>query len=73
MISEEKRRACEHFIEGRKRYKLMQFNDALTHFRNALACDPDDGPSRVYVERCEHYVASPPSEDWDGVFEMLTK
>ncbi|MFP4644226.1 MAG: hypothetical protein ACLFM0_07715 [Spirochaetales bacterium] len=73
MLTREKRLACEHFAEGRKCYKRMQFRDALEHFREALACDPHDGPSKVYVERCEHYLASPPSEDWDGVFEMQSK
>ncbi len=73
MVSERKRQACEHFAEGRKCYKLMKFEQALKHFQNALECDPDDGPAKVYVERCELYLASPPAEDWDGVFEMQTK
>lgn len=73
MISEEKKRVLELFAEGRKLYKLMRFSDAVERFTAALAIDPNDGPSKVYRERCEHYVSNPPEEDWDGVFVMKHK
>ena len=73
MISEEKRRVLELFAEGRRHYKLMNFEDALSSFEKALEVDPSDGPSRVYADRCRHYIENPPPEDWDGVFVMQTK
>ncbi len=73
MISEQKRRVLDAFAEGRKLYKLMDFDSALRHFESALEADPGDGPSRVYAERCRHYLQNPPPEDWDGVFVMTTK
>ncbi|MFP3958543.1 MAG: tetratricopeptide repeat protein [Spirochaetaceae bacterium] len=73
MISQQKREVLFHFAEGRKHYKLMNFEDALACFERALEVDPADGPSRVYVERCRHYSENPPPEDWDGVFVMQTK
>jgi hypothetical protein len=73
MISEDKKRVLELFAEGRKLYKLMQFSDASERFAAALAIDPNDGPSKVYHERCELYVTDPPDEDWDGVFVMKHK
>lgn len=73
MISEEKRRVLTHFAEGRRQYKLMNFEDALSSFEKALEIDAADGPSQVYAERCRHYIANPPDEDWDGVFVMQTK
>lgn len=73
MITDQKRKALELFAQGRRQYKLMQFADARDSFRAALETDPSDSPSRVYVERCEYYVANPPPEDWDGVFTMTTK
>lgn len=73
MISEEKRRVLELFGEGRRLYKLKDFKKALACFAQALRVDPHDGPSRVYYARCKHYVASPPPENWDGVFVMTTK
>jgi tetratricopeptide (TPR) repeat protein len=73
VISEAKRRVLELFAEGRRHYKLMNFEDALSSFERALEVDPEDGPSRVYAERCRYYIENPPPEDWDGVFVMQTK
>ncbi len=73
MISEEKKRVLELFAEGRKLYKLMRFSEAAQKFSMALAADPDDGPSKVYFDRCELYAKDPPDEDWDGVFVMKHK
>ena len=73
MITEQKRRVLDHFADGRRHYKLMNFEEALASFEQALQIDPSDGPARVYAERCRHYIESPPPEDWDGVFVMQTK
>jgi tetratricopeptide (TPR) repeat protein len=73
VISEDKKRVLDLFSRGRKLYKLMQFEEAETYFSQALAVDPKDGPSKVYLARCKHYVESPPPEDWDGVFVMTSK
>ena len=73
MITEEKRKVLDLFAEGRKLYKLMQFDQARKYFAEALKIDDQDGPSKVYLARCKHYVESPPPDDWDGVFVMKTK
>ena len=73
MITEEKKKVLELFSEGRRAYKLMQFDKAALFFSQALAIDSSDGPSKVYLERCQHYVANPPDEEWDGVFVMTHK
>lgn len=73
MITEEKKKVLELFTEGRKCYKLMDFEKALDYFTQALQVDPEDGPSKVYYVRCKHYISNPPPEEWDGVFVMTTK
>jgi hypothetical protein len=73
MISETKRSVLEKFGEGRKLYKLMDFVKAGDCFRAALALDPEDGPSKEYLTRCDYYIKNPPPEDWDGVYTMKTK
>ncbi len=73
MITEEKKKVLQFFAEGRKSYKLMEFDAARESFVKALKVDPEDGPSKVYLARCKHYIDSPPPEDWDGVFVMTTK
>ena len=73
MITDEKKKVLDHFTRGRKMYKLMEFDQAIGHFAQALQIDPDDGPSKVYYARCKHYIDNPPPEDWDGVFVMHSK
>lgn len=73
MLSEQKKKALDLFSSGRRRYKLMQFEDARADFLAALEADPTDSPSRVYAERCSWYIDNPPPDDWDGVFTMTTK
>jgi hypothetical protein len=73
MISEEKKRVLELFKEGRRHYKLMDFQKAQQFFGEALKVDAKDGPSKVYYQRCQHYIENPPPDDWDGVFVMKTK
>ena len=73
MINDNKKKIIELFAEGRKHYKLMAFEKALSFFKEALEIDSEDGPSRVYFDRCQHYIENPPPDDWDGVFVMKTK
>ncbi len=73
MITVEKQQVLDFFAEGRKLYKLMEFEQARDCFSKALELDPNDGPSKVYYGRCAHYMENPPPEDWDGVFVMKTK
>lgn len=73
MITEEKRKVLDLFAQGRKLYKLMNFPEAQKYFGEALKTDPNDGPSKVYYQRCQYYVENPPPEDWDGVFVFKTK
>jgi tetratricopeptide (TPR) repeat protein len=73
MITDTKKQVLEIFAQGRRMYKLMEFEQALKCFEDALEMDPEDGPSKVYHARCRHYIENPPSEDWDGVFVMTSK
>jgi Tetratricopeptide repeat. len=73
MMTEEKQKVLDLFAQGRKYYKLMDFQNARDTFAKALEIDPSDAPSRVYIERCTYYISNPPPEDWDGVFTMTTK
>jgi len=73
MITEEKKKALEHFAEGRKLYKLMKFAEAHGAFARALEACPSDGPSREYLRRCDEFLKTPPPDEWDGIYEMKTK
>ncbi len=61
------------FQKGFKAYHERNWSEAVTCFMAALNLSPNDAPSKLYVERAQDYLASPPPEDWDGVYEMKTK
>ncbi len=54
-------------------YHDRKFADSLIHFQNVLKLSPNDEPSKLYITRCEDYVTEPPTDNWDGVFEMKSK
>jgi tetratricopeptide (TPR) repeat protein len=73
MISDSKQKILELFASGRNLYKLMKFKEARDFFEKALAIDPEDGPSKEYLKRCNEFMESPPGPDWDGVYIMKNK
>jgi hypothetical protein len=66
-----------HIIAG-KRHRIgkevdRRWEEGIARFREALAIDPDDGPSALYRERCTEFLKNPPDDNWDGIFTMRTK
>jgi adenylate cyclase len=60
------------YFEGLKLYRQRNFEDAKKIFVKSFELFKDE-PSKIYAERCEHFISNPPSENWDGVFEMKSK
>ncbi len=60
----------EAFAAGLASYREHHWRQAITSFRAALAANPNDQPSALYLERCQYYLTSPPSSAWDGVWEV---
>jgi tetratricopeptide (TPR) repeat protein len=73
MISKEKLLCVKCFEDGRALYRTKKFKDAIDKFNEALNYDPEDVPSKVFIDRCNYFIEHPVPEDWDGVFEMKTK
>ena len=66
-------RVIEAYSEGLNAYNRRHWETAIHHFIAALQIDPNDGPSKVYLERCRTLRDNPPKKDWDGVFNLLSK
>ncbi len=73
MLTPEMQKMLDHYNAGLELYKQRNFQMALEKFRKAVEIIPEDGPSKLYLERCEHFIETPPPGDWDGVFVMTTK
>jgi adenylate cyclase len=66
-------RTVEHYTRGLVRYRERDFAGAITAFEAALAENPADKPSVMYIERCRHFLEAPPEEGWDGVWRLEEK
>jgi adenylate cyclase len=64
--------AARRFEDGLARYRGKDFAGAQAVFEAILA-ERDDGPSITYLERCKHFAAEPPPDDWDGVWRLKEK
>jgi adenylate cyclase len=66
-------RVVETYLLGLDAYKNRKWAEGIERFRETLAIDPSDGPSALYLQRCEEFLEHPPGDDWDGIFTMRTK
>jgi adenylate cyclase len=71
--SEIQKKSFAIYCDAMKEYKNKNFSKAISLFGKALEINPSDGPSKVYIKRCELFLVTPPPADWDGVFIMKTK
>jgi adenylate cyclase len=72
-IPEKKQQIITTFNQGFECYLAQKWDDAIEHFNKAIAVNPNDGPSRSYIKRCEQFKRYPPGDNWDGVFILATK
>ncbi len=63
----------ELYNQGLELYKKKQWDFAIKKFEESVKLDPNDGPSKLYLERCRSFKKIPPPDDWDGVFTMTSK
>ena len=56
-----------------KSYEQKLYADALSQFEALSKEDPEDRVVQLYMERAKQFIATPPAEDWDGVFNLTQK
>ncbi len=61
------------FRGGLKYYRAGELDRALAQFREALAQNPGDKVSELFIGRCEHLKADGVPKGWDGIWVMKTK
>lgn len=63
----------EYFESGLNFYKEKNFLRAIEEFEKVFLLEPDDKPTKVFIDRCFEFLNSPPPDDWYGVFESKIK
>jgi adenylate cyclase len=66
------RELFRQFADGLAHYREARWNHAAAAFAQALAIDPQDGPSKLFLARTEKYRQHAPHH-WDGVHIMTSK
>lgn len=66
-------RKLDAFARGLRAYRERDWAQAERDFEAALAVDPKDEASRLYLRRCAHLREHPPAPDWNGVWVMTEK
>lgn len=69
----EKEEMLRQYDAGMKAYKSHDWEGAAQLFQAALEAVPDDGPSRLYLDRSRENAADPPPPDWDFVVRRTVK
>ena len=64
-----KREVVGLYAEALEAWRAQRFAEGRDICARALALDPDDGPSRALMARCEKHAKSPPA-GFDGVVDL---
>lgn len=63
----------DRYTLGLQAYRMKQFHAAEQRFLEALEINPNDGPSKLYVERSRALVEKPPEPGWTYIYEKKDK
>jgi len=63
----------DRFHTALEAYRSRHWETAVGLFGELLRDYPEDGPARVFVQRCWDLIEQPPEGEWDGVYVMKTK
>ncbi len=73
-LSEESVRLRDRYDQARRKLPRVKTGTrAETTFRECLQIRPNDGPSRVLLERIQFLRRNPPGKDWNGVWHLREK
>jgi adenylate cyclase len=72
-VQEEVLRAHDLYEAAFQAYLDRRFESAADAFDDVLRRMPADGAAKALAQRARQYVASPPPEDWSGVYVQTKK
>jgi len=61
------------YQEALAAYRIRDWEKAARGFAQLREKMPDDGPTAMMLERIDTLRADPPGDDWDGVYEQVSK
>ncbi|MCL2265136.1 MAG: response regulator [Treponema sp.] len=67
------RETLSNYNKGLQVFYMREWKLANEYFKKALDTENSDYLSKLYFERTQKFIESPPGEDWDGVITLLEK
>lgn len=62
-----------YYEEAVANYLKSEWDKAIEIFQLLLSQKPNDGPCRMFLERCREYKVNPPPESWTGEYVHVNK
>lgn len=72
-LTESQSRFREIYLQGIQSFHARRWMEAINRFKTSLTLIPDDGPCKIYIERCHRLMQTPPGPDWNGAFALDSK
>ncbi|MCY7389648.1 MAG: hypothetical protein LH481_16600 [Burkholderiales bacterium] len=69
----ERRAPAQRYERGLKAYRARHVDDAVGAFAVCLKFNPEDGPSRLFIQRLEKLEGQGLAAPWDDVWTMAEK
>jgi adenylate cyclase len=71
--SGQQRDLCARFTQGLTSFKLGAWEEAMQIFHLIATTADGDGPARFYLDLCQRYLKTPPSDVWAGAVTVSKK
>ncbi|MBN1274077.1 MAG: adenylate/guanylate cyclase domain-containing protein [Candidatus Aminicenantes bacterium] len=68
-MSQEEKSLIDVFHNGLSAYRRREWKSAVEYFKKY----ENDGPSRIYTERCSRFSCNEPAKDWTGIHILTSK
>ena len=72
-VSDQKQQVIEHYEKARRHYLNRKFVPAVAGFATVLEIDSHDKAAALHMERCQHWLKNPPTDEWDGAWALTEK
>jgi len=71
--TDDQKKIRDIFASGLAAYREKKWDEAIGYFKQVLSIDETDGPSTLFIDRCNQLKDDDLPGDWDGVYRLKTK
>jgi adenylate cyclase len=72
-VQPETLQALQDYEQALVQYRRREWRNAVQAFRRLHEADPARKLYKIYLDRCQQFIAAPPPADWDGAHTFTSK